>query len=257
MKDKKPRSEFICGTTAGETTELSVGYDPITVQIRFGHDMIDTRVETSYSRQKGPKILNRIPLSSTLLKTNPNEALAANYDILFAVDTNKRSIKGLRFSVTGVIEARHTRHPVTGSAAFAYHTPFLLEFTQVRSERPENLGWMVTVQNIEADPRYGEFGRIGLIVDSDLQNLQKYNERKVPIHENWFLPRRFTLVYASADVGREYLANRLIHAADTASRMLLDLLERGKVSINEKRVEGAPYASLRKLKLPTPPAARA
>ena len=181
MKNKKPRSEFICATTAGETAEISVGYDPITGQIRFGHDMINARVETSYSRPKAPKFLNRIPLDATLLRIDPNQALAANYDILFAVDTNNRSFKGYRFSVTGVVEATHTLDPKNGSPAFAWHTPFLLEFTQVSDEKPENLGWEVATRNIEATSRYNGFGRIGLIVDSDLQNLEKYNERTLPI----------------------------------------------------------------------------
>jgi hypothetical protein len=247
MTDKRPRSEVLSGTTAAETTEISVGFDPATGQIHFGGDMINTRIETSYNRAKGPKFLNQIPLQSTLLKINPNEALAANYDIVFAVDTNTRNFKGFRFSVTGVIEARHAFDPATGSAAFAFHTPFLLEFTQVIT-RPEQLGWMITAQNIEADPQYNAFGRIGLIVDSDLQKLREYNDRKLPIYEDWFLPGRFTLIYASSDVGGEYLANRFVRAADGAASQILDLLKRGKLAINEKRFEGAPFASFRRIK---------
>jgi len=92
--NKKPRSEFICGTTAGKTTEISVSYDPITGQIHFGNDMINTRIETSYSRPRGPKFLNRTPLDCALLKTDPNQALAANYDILFAVGYEQSKFQG-------------------------------------------------------------------------------------------------------------------------------------------------------------------
>jgi hypothetical protein len=60
--EKKPRSTIIAATTATETTEISVSVDPTTGQVSFGLDMINTRVETSYERLKGPKVLHNIPL---------------------------------------------------------------------------------------------------------------------------------------------------------------------------------------------------
>lgn len=62
MKEKKLRSTIIAGTTAPDTTEISVSFDPLTGQVSFGPDMIDTRVETYYERAKGPKVLHHIPL---------------------------------------------------------------------------------------------------------------------------------------------------------------------------------------------------
>ena len=251
MNEKKPRSTIIAGTTAPDTTQISVSFDPLTGQVIFGPDMIDTRVETHYERAKGPKFVHRIPLEQSLLKVDPNDGLAANFDIIFAVDTNTRNFKGFRFSVTGVIEAKHTVDPQTRLPALFFHTPFLLEFMQVASQ-PEQLGWLVALNNIQADPQYNSFTRIGLIVDSDLQNLRRYNDRKLAIFENSFLPDRFTLIYASADVGGEYLANQFIRAADKTASQVLDLLERGVIPINEKRIEAAPFAAFRRIN-PKPP----
>jgi len=251
MNEKKPRSTIIAGTTPTETTEIAVSVDPSTGQISFGLDMINTRVETYYERRKGPKLLHHIPLDPGLLTVDPNDGLATNFDIVFAIDTNTRNFKGFRFSVTGVIQARHTVDPATRLSAFFFHTPFLLEFMQVTS-KPEQLGWLVAINNIRSDSQYDSFSRIGLIVDSDLQNLRKYNDRELPIFENSFLPDRITLVYASADAGNEYFANRFIRAADQAASQTLNLLERGVIPINEKRVEAAPFAAFRRIK-PKPP----
>lgn len=159
--------------------------------------------------------------------------------------------KGFRFSVTGVIQVEHTVDPATHLPALFFHTPFLLEFMQVTS-KPEQLGWLVALNNIKDDPQYDSFARIGLIVDSDLQNLCKYNDRKLAIFENSFLPDRFTLIYASADVGSEYFANQFIREADKAASQILNLLERGVIPINEKRIEAAPFAAFRRIK-PKPP----
>ncbi len=251
MNEKKPRFTRISGTTATETSEIAVSIDPSTGRMSFGLDMIDTRVETYYERRKGPKFLHRIPLNQGLLTVDPNDGLATNFDIIFAVDTNTRSLKGFRLSVTGVVQARHTVDPATRLPALFFHTPFLLEFMQVAS-KPEQLGWLVAMNNIKADPQYDSFLRIGLIVDSDLESLQRYNDRKLPIFENSFLPDRFTLVYASADAGSEYSANQFIRAADKAASQTLDLLEQGVIPMNEKRIESAPFAAFRRIK-PKPP----
>jgi hypothetical protein len=213
--------------------------------------MINTRVETHYERAKGPKSLHHIPSDESLLSIDPNSCLAANFDIIFAADTNSRRFKGFCFSVTGVVQAEHTVDPATNRPALFFHTPFLLEFMQVRS-KPEQLGWLVAMNYIKSDPQYDSFSRIGLIVDSDLQNLRRYNDRELPIFENSLLPDRFVLVYASADAGSEYFANQYIRAADRAASQVLDLLERGLIPINEKRVQAAPYAALRRI-TPKPP----
>jgi len=213
--------------------------------------MINTRVETYYERAKGPKSLHHIPSDQSLLSIDPNGCLAANFDIIFAVDTNSRRFKGFRFSVTGVVQAEHTVDPATNRPALYFHTPFLLEFMQVRS-KPEQLGWLVAMNQIRSDPEYDSFSRIGLIVDSDLQNLRKYNNRELAIYEDSFLPDRFVLVYASADAGSEYFANQYIRAADRAANQVLDLLERGVIPMNAKRIEAAPFAALRRI-TPEPP----
>lgn len=246
MNEKKPRSEYVYVTTAGETTEISLDVDPTTGQVRFGLDVINTRVETSYEREKGPKVLNRTPVDREMLLLDPNQALARNFDLLFAIDTNTQSIRGYRISVTGVLEISHTIDPDTGHPALAYRTPFCLEFMQV-AQQHEQLGWMMAMQEIEVREEYGKFARIGIVVDSDLGSLPAYNARALPVHGEWLLPERFTLIYASADAGSEYLTNQLIRFADKASRQVLSALRDGTAPLNTKRVEGAPFAAFRRI----------
>jgi hypothetical protein len=117
---------------------------------------------------------------------------------------------------------------------------------QVRS-KPEQLGWLEVMNSLKDDPQYDSFSRIGLIVDSDLQNLTKYNDRTLAIFENSLLADRFTLIYASADAGSEYFANRFIQAADKVASQMLNLLELGIVPINQKRIEATHCAAFRRI----------
>ncbi len=62
----------------------------------------------------------------------------------------------------------------------------------------------------------------GIVVDSDLDILQKINAREEPIFDDFFIPENVTLIYASADSGKETLINKLIRATDRVARNSLE-----------------------------------
>jgi hypothetical protein len=53
-------------------------------------------------------------------------------------------------------------------------------------------------------------GKIGLIVDSDLGNHQAFNNREIPIFDDFYLPENVTIIYASDKGGTEYLSTKMI-----------------------------------------------
>ena len=97
---------------------------------------------------------------------------------------------------------------------------------------PEGWFWRVGIEDgiRKLYPKYSDSLRIGLTVDSNLDSLDRYNSRDLPIHEEYFLPKNFTLIYASTDSGSDYVLNQLIKLCDREAELQLDSIERGVLS---------------------------
>lgn len=180
-------------------------------------------VETIYTRTKGAKVLNRVELDPNALIVHPDAALL-KYDHLFAVDTNTRTIRDHRVSVSSFAFCRPFV-TTTGQRGFAAYANPSYEFWNA-SSKPEPIGWRVLIDRIQNDRRF-ENGRVGVIVDSELGALQAINNRERPIVESYYLPQRYELVYASTDSGKECVANKMISACDHVSGQILDRVAHG------------------------------
>ncbi|MCZ6781617.1 MAG: hypothetical protein O7C73_08250 [Nitrospirae bacterium] len=230
-------------------TEIGLEISADGSSVCFTQEMTNTYVKTSYPRvNKEPKDLNKIPVHGPDIPFMPNKALEP-FDRLVAVDTNTRLIRGEQVSVTGVVEGiwNWVADKDGLHRAVRYGTPFCLEFLGIKVD-PEQLGWLMVISELMKEPPYQRSKRVGLIVDSGLDKLDVYNTRRCPIYGDALLPRNFTLVYATSDAGREYAANFLLRAADTASNKVLQLLDAGEVSLNPNTIVGAPYTAFRKIR---------
>lgn len=241
---KKPRNESIYVRTSGKVTEISFQIDPQTGEIIFVTPVERKYNEVSYERAKGPKVLNKTPLSGPALQIDPNEALINNYDLLVAVDTNTRLVQDQKISVTGIVIGNFVVDPLTGSTAVAFQTPYCLEFVDIIGN-PEHKGWVMALRQLQKDDFLGTEGRIALIVDSDLSNLPEFNSRNIPITDDFHLPEPIDLVYASSDTGNEYCANKLLRMADRVSNRVLDYLNAGKAPLNRNYINGKLYKAFR------------
>jgi hypothetical protein len=180
-------------------------------------------VEKSYARQnKANKILNAAPANPLQVFANPNRILE-QFDELFAVDTNTRLIKSRRVSVTGIVAG--TNEFLPEHTAIRFRPIKCFEFHNVEG-KPENLAWKEVIEAIRQAPNYKEQRKRALIVDSDLGAIPAYNNRELPIYQDFLLPAEFTLIYASSDVGSENIANRMLSMADKVSSVILNGLEK-------------------------------
>ncbi|QEX15200.1 hypothetical protein FRZ44_04800 [Hypericibacter terrae] len=84
-----------------------------------------------------------------------------------------------------------------------------------------------------------------MVVDSDLGNIDAYNQRKKPIDGAEFLPTMVTLVYASGDVGKDSIVNRSLSIADSVATQCLDGVESGAVPFNLKIIDCPWFQGLR------------
>ncbi len=248
---RKPRSEVVQGTTAGEVSNIEVRVAVDGSHVEFVTPMTNLRTEYSYERPKGPKVLNRTPADSSRAPFDVDDALK-DFDLLVAVDTNTREVCAQRTSVTGVVLA----YPVGDSRdgqqrGYWRRCPFAVEFSP-RCGNPENFGWLAALQQLDKTDVWRIGLRVALIVDSDLDALQSYNAREAPFFENDFLPDGIQMIYASADAGGEKFANQLIRGADRVASEVLSHLADGEISLAPREYADGPVASFRIVHIGTP-----
>lgn len=227
---RKPRDEHIYATTAGAVSEILFTVDERTGAFRFEQPMENIYYERSYARPKGPKVISRIPQAQKNLDFEETPALLANYDKICAVDTNTRLISGRPVSMTGVTTLHREGLPTAEGPVMGWRfdVPFCLQFDDL-TVPPENFGWVMALVYLRREGFFSAGDRIGVIVDSDLGNLRAYNDRKAPVIEGQYLMEGATLIYASADTGKEALVNRALQIADTTAALSLQGLESGVI----------------------------
>lgn len=226
MDEKKPRSEYLYGVTKGVVSQLQFTVDTGTGEINFGPNVGNTYSEISYERAKGPKVLSRVPQGGEFLTFSTDQALTKNYDFLCAVDTNTRQRDGKTLCVTGIITVSNTKVPGReGLHGFwKFDMPYCLVFTQPQA-KPEAIGWIAAWETLR---RYGKFTdamRVGIIVDSDLNNISAFNQRNKPVFGSTFLPQNAQLVYATSDSGMENVVNKALATADSVSTQTFRAIE--------------------------------
>lgn len=246
MDKKKPRKDYVYARTVGKVSELEVIYNTQDGSINFGGEVENVYSAVTYDRKKGEKILSRIPQGNEGLFFDQPEALEKNFDILCAVDTNTLVLQGKRVSVTGVALLVPVWVPEAKGLTkyWKFDVPFCLEFVELKM-KPENFGWVAALEQMHHRGVIDLNKKIGLIVDSDLGNIPDFNARKKPVEGQWLLPENTQLIYASADVGKEYIANKAIGVADSVSAQCLDAVNSGKAPFNEKRVDSPFYEGFR------------
>jgi hypothetical protein len=200
-------------------------------------------VEQTYERKKRPKVLNRVETHPNILFANPNRILE-QFDIIYAVDTNTRVINSTKISVSGVVGGGKSRIVVEKHTVIRYRPIKCLEFHNV-SCKEENLGWKEVIKAICRDQNYNDNKRIALIVDSDLGEIDSYNEKSRPIIESFYLPSNFTLVYASTDSGSENIANKMLKLSDSISSVILQGIEQENPKDGLVKIENEPYTHIR------------
>lgn len=246
---RKPRNHIITMDFGEPVTLNGLFFHPSRGILKLMHHGIPktpvaaTR-EASYNRAKGPKVITRAPIPPNNLFTDVNRALR-QFERVFAIDTSWRDTNGQRIAVACLVIAEHTLIRIPGKMAMRYHPIHCLEFRNPISS-PENIAWMVLLELMQQNPRYQYVRKIAIVVDSDLNKLHKYNERSIPIFENFYLPDKVSLVYASADVGAENLPNMMIRRADSEARKLLKFIIETGSSDNLNEAIGQPFSHFRK-----------
>ncbi len=153
-------------------------------------------------------------------------------------------MNGESISISGIVQRLMTEAINFGKNRVTFGIPFCIEFRDVR-EKSENMAWMSLVQALHQNSFYNPSLQMGIIVDSDLDNLDQYNTRKLPIYGEFYLHENIKLIYASSEV-RENAANVAIALAERESKHLLNYILREKCNHGLVSALNKPYSHVKR-----------
>lgn len=175
---------------------------------------------------KNPKILRQL--------TNPSGGIVdfsepiKNYDRFFAVDTSYVPFGNNYLCATGSLFLVDKVDP-SGSLKkgdnLNLFSPPRLIFLSKNGRNPERYGWMKVIEGMMQHELFEDNLSHGMIVDSDLKDIAKINSGELPLNDVFFLPKNISLLYASADVGKDVLINKLMRAADGIAKQSLKIAQ--------------------------------
>jgi hypothetical protein len=182
-----------------------------------------SNIDWAYLRASKEKVVRKYPSAAGDINLHPDISLM-QYDTFYAIDTNtERTI-----SVTGIIKGVIEKD-IDGIKKGIHFKGAPSYVVRGINQSPERSAWRYLLENgISVDD-----GKTLLIVDSDLSDLDDFNHRKKPIIGDYILPSNVQLMYASADVGKEHITNKVISMADKSAKQLLSKILSGEVNVGK------------------------
>lgn len=201
-------------------------------------------IRSEYARQKGPKVLSASALRMDVpLHYSPDYALLS-YDVIMAVDSNSRTIGRVEVSVAAIMACRWRTREFPFPLVDVGPTQ-AIEFRQTK-HHPDLVAWVQLLKGVDANPEFKKHGKLALIVDSHLGNIEAMQNRTMPILGDFYLPEWATFFYAS-DAAADSFVNKVLRQADKHATELLDQLTRYSVLPNSNLLqddENAEYMHL-------------
>jgi hypothetical protein len=86
---------------------------------------------------------------------------------------------------------------------------------------PELVGWSELINRLGGSLTLQRGDKVGVIVDSELNQLGAFNRRTAPVLGGQYLPDGFEFLYASSD-SSEHVQNKLLRICDRTSTRVLE-----------------------------------
>lgn len=146
-----------------------------------------------------------------------------NYDYIFAIDTNTypEKIDGLYCSCTVMYYVEVTKIDDTNRSINA--SPVLsIDWYYSNDVKIETLSWRDSIRTLISFVPNNK--KVGIVIDSELGNLEKYNNRNIPVFNDWYLPENYSFIYATANKKDEWCNKLIIQCDKIASLRLKEVL---------------------------------
>ncbi|MEN8412361.1 hypothetical protein ABFP33_20625 [Acinetobacter bereziniae] len=185
--------------------------------MREGQNISAKKIEFNiyYMRDsKKPKFLNRIEFNKSSDFTLSHSDAIKQFDHCWAIDTNKKEIFGEIANISVITEG-----DPSGSGNFKAMFGMVFGLTV---GNPELYAWRKFISFIMANIEGSSSKQFALIVDSELDKIGMFNERKLPLHGDFFLPENWSLIYATSDSGKESIFNKMLSESDNKATKLIN-----------------------------------
>ena len=190
-----------------------------------------SEIRTIYERQKSPKVINKIFAEGLLPLLTPDN-IFQYFDYVFAIDTNTDKLTGISVCAAALAFPHNRLNPSTikidastdkmqiGKCSGIIQLETIFAFTS-NEQTPENFAWHLIIDSLKKCNKKCSYA---LVVDSDLDNLQEYNNKNMPYFMNFYLPDNVSLSYASADSNNKNnsLLNSCIYFCEKNAKSVLE-----------------------------------
>ncbi len=223
MKQRKPIIHIeLRENTQLQWNEAKICFELINEDGEISSSQLISHGECFEREGKTPKILRLFKNSSP--GTIPAVRQAEFHNRYLAVDTSYKTYGDKLICATACIMIEetldHHRTYMKGEQVLMRCSPRLI-FAAKRESVPERYGWMKMLQGLLNSKLYDPTFKYGFVVDSELNLLQKINARDEPVFEELYSPTNINFIYASADVGKDNLVNKLISSTDKVAHLTL------------------------------------
>ncbi len=179
-----------------------------------------SEIQGYYEREnKSDKILFSQPVADNRYIRDINRELV-KYDAILVIDTSYEMIENTKMAFTSMMFC----WKLSGeNDNFNYKlSSQVIEWDATSVDKPENLMYVEVIENVRVqNNKYSQSPQIAVIVDSDLDNISYFNDRTKPIFDNYYLPEKFHIFYASSDSGNENFQNKLLKICDNEAKKAL------------------------------------
>lgn len=187
-------------------------------------------VYKGYIRDSGKeKIVSRTFANDGKAHFSQQNHILSNFDSIAAIDTNDYRFIGRNLSISAPYYCKNLKQTAVKPTEAVSMPFFIIENIQP-GLNAEVVGWYLFIKHIIPIINLKKEERLALVVDSELGKLESINNRKTPYYSNYFLPENITLIYASADTGKDPL-NQLIKACDKSSKKYFKQIQESKLKI--------------------------
>jgi len=230
MNKIKPRTVVVnVHITDGDeiATEWNEKEQKMSIKVLRNNEQISAKkveLSTQYDRKSKPKVLNKIEFNKSSDFTVSTSDALKQYTHAWGIDTNKKDINGLNANVSGI-----TVCSTDGNNDFYPVAALLFGETEGNAEL---FAWRRFITYIESTLPENFSGKLALIVDSEMSLIPIINERKAPIHGDFYLPSNWKLIYATSDAGKENVLNKILSCSDKKATEILNKISSKAISID-------------------------
>lgn len=207
------KKEIITTLDRGVIAHIENGI--VTLRDKNGVPYTQSGIEMTktYTGEKKTRVITK----ATELKTGSNNVAEwlKNFDVVYAADTNTKPIhNGKRNYSIGSVYKGEIRQTSENGGEICCKRYAAFAWVWSGDRKIENETWVRAMRKIQAEELDNK--RIGFVIDSDLGNYEAYNNRTMPLLNEFYLPENFTLLYASSDYSDEW-TNQMIKLCDKSA----------------------------------------